>query len=172
MQLSPQTCKPSGKIRGKNPPPKQCNRENDSDCCIEGELYTTYKCSPPVSRRTNATLTLNSFGNGFLRKTKNTCSFSLHAQTCKPSGKIGGKKHPPKQCNRENDSDCCIKGKLYTTYKCSPPVSRRTKATLTLNSFQKGGDGGGRRPAIYSIIRTGIRPEAKGTRVTIKAETT
>ncbi|KAJ7962368.1 RlpA-like double-psi beta-barrel domain containing protein [Quillaja saponaria] len=31
---------------------------------------------------------------------------------------------------------------LLTTYKCSPPVSIRTKATLTINSFEKGGDGG------------------------------
>ncbi|CAN4111620.1 unnamed protein product [Withania somnifera] len=32
---------------------------------------------------------------------------------------------------------------MYTTYKCSPPVTGNTKAVLTLNSFQKGGDGGG-----------------------------
>ncbi|CAN4111628.1 unnamed protein product [Withania somnifera] len=32
---------------------------------------------------------------------------------------------------------------MYTTYKCSPPVTGNTKAILTLNSFQKGGDGGG-----------------------------
>ncbi|KAL8500217.1 hypothetical protein ACS0TY_019993 [Phlomoides rotata] len=47
------------------------------------------------------------------------------------------------QCNQENDSDCCKAGELYTTYKCSPPVSGNTKAHLTINSFQKGGDGGG-----------------------------
>ncbi|MCD9561402.1 hypothetical protein HAX54_020505 [Datura stramonium] len=32
---------------------------------------------------------------------------------------------------------------MYTTYKCSPPVTGNAKAVLTLNSFQKGGDGGG-----------------------------
>ncbi|XP_047979024.1 putative ripening-related protein 1 [Salvia hispanica] len=64
-------------------------------------------------------------------------------QSCNPSGKIRGKKPPPGQCNQENDSDCCKQGKLYTTYKCSPPVSGSTKAVLTINSFQKGGDGGG-----------------------------
>ncbi|KAL8091741.1 kiwellin-1-like [Apium graveolens] len=42
-----------------------------------------------------------------------------------------------------NGSDCCKKGKFYTTYKCSPPVSENTKATLTLNSFEKNGDDGG-----------------------------
>ncbi|KAE8734390.1 putative ripening-related protein 5 [Hibiscus syriacus] len=68
---------------------------------------------------------------------------SVEAQTCRPSGTIRGKNPPPGQCNTENDSDCCKVGKLYTTYKCSPPVSSRTKATLTLNSFQAGGDGGG-----------------------------
>ncbi|KAJ9188348.1 hypothetical protein P3X46_003713 [Hevea brasiliensis] len=69
---------------------------------------------------------------------------SAESQTCKPSGKIRGRKPPPGQCNQENDSDCCVDGKLYTTYKCSPPVSSRTKAKLTVNSFAPGGDGGGR----------------------------
>ncbi|KAJ4828183.1 hypothetical protein Tsubulata_025064, partial [Turnera subulata] len=52
-------------------------------------------------------------------------------------------KPPPGQCNQENDSDYCKAGKYYTTYTCSPPVTTNTKAFLTLNSFQKGGDGGG-----------------------------
>ncbi|XP_077242893.1 kiwellin-1-like [Tasmannia lanceolata] len=64
-------------------------------------------------------------------------------QQCKLSGRLTGKKPPPKQCNRENESDCCFEGKLYTTYTCSPPVSAHTKAVLTINSFEKGGDGGG-----------------------------
>ncbi|WOG90477.1 hypothetical protein DCAR_0209721 [Daucus carota subsp. sativus] len=68
---------------------------------------------------------------------------TLDADACKPSGKVRGRKPPRGQCNTENDSDCCVKGKLYTIYKCSPSVSSHTKATLTLNSFQKGGDGGG-----------------------------
>jgi hypothetical protein len=66
----------------------------------------------------------------------------VEAQTCKPSGKISGKKPPPGQCNQENNSDCCVEGKPYTTYKCSPPVAGRTKATLTISSFEKNGDGG------------------------------
>ncbi|GJZ66516.1 RlpA-like double-psi beta-barrel domain-containing protein [Tanacetum coccineum] len=70
-------------------------------------------------------------------------SFEIKAQTCKPSGGVRGKKPRAGQCNRENDSDCCVQGKFYTTYTCSPPVTSGTKATLTLNSFQKGGDGGG-----------------------------
>ncbi|XVE50104.1 hypothetical protein DITRI_Ditri01bG0134700 [Diplodiscus trichospermus] len=32
---------------------------------------------------------------------------------------------------------------VYTTYKCSPLVSTHTNATLTLNNFEAGGDGGG-----------------------------
>ncbi|KAJ8448161.1 hypothetical protein Cgig2_031885 [Carnegiea gigantea] len=50
---------------------------------------------------------------------------------------------PPGQCNTENNSTCCVAGESYTTYKCSPRVRRRTKAILTLNSFEQGGDGGG-----------------------------
>ncbi|KAG6434342.1 hypothetical protein SASPL_105968 [Salvia splendens] len=64
-------------------------------------------------------------------------------QLCKPSDKIKGTTPPPGECNKENDSDCCKAGETYTTYKCSPPVSGSTKAVLTINSFQKGGDGGG-----------------------------
>lgn len=65
------------------------------------------------------------------------------ANTCKPSGKIKGKKPPKDQCNRSNDSDCCEDGKYYNIYKCSPPASGRTKAVLTINGFEKGADGGG-----------------------------
>ncbi|KAG6437694.1 hypothetical protein SASPL_102619 [Salvia splendens] len=284
------TCKPSGKIKGKKPPKHKCNQDHGSDCCESGKYYTTYKCSPPVTARTKAVLTINGFGKGddgggpsecdgkfhsddtpivalstgwfsnmkrcfhnitihgngrsvgamvvdecdstmgcddehdyqppcpnnivdaskavwkalgvpeddwgemeikctflaFLLKLNlykhllhpisaskiqsfNTnlnkyraemkslkivaifaLSIILAAQTlegrlqsCNPSGKIRGKKPPPGQCNQENDSDCCKQGKLYTTYKCSPPVSGSTKAVLTINSFQKGGDGGG-----------------------------
>ncbi|KAL3009140.1 hypothetical protein AAZX31_07G068700 [Glycine max] len=39
-------CRPSGRIRGQKPPPGECNKENDSDCCVQGKMYTTYKCSP------------------------------------------------------------------------------------------------------------------------------
>ncbi|KAF7825782.1 putative ripening-related protein 1 [Senna tora] len=62
--------------------------------------------------------------------------------TCKPSGKLRGKT-PSGKCNRDNDSDCCKHGESYPIFQCSPPVSRRTKAVLTLNSFEKGKDGGG-----------------------------
>jgi hypothetical protein len=66
---------------------------------------------------------------------------SIEAQTCNPSGKIRGKNAPPK-CNQENDSNCCVDDKLYPTYNCSLPVSGCMKAMLTINSFEKGGDGG------------------------------
>ncbi|RYR72287.1 hypothetical protein Ahy_A02g006481 isoform A [Arachis hypogaea] len=71
--------------------------------------------------------------------------YSSRAQQCRPSGRIEGKKPPPGQCNQENDSDCCKQGKMYTTYECSPQVTTHTKAYLTLNSFEKDGDGGGPR---------------------------
>lgn len=59
---------------------------------------------------------------------------------CKPSGKVKGKKLPPGHCV-EDDDICCIEGRNYTTYKCSPTVSDRTKAVLNLDGFEKGGDG-------------------------------
>ncbi|KAA8520621.1 hypothetical protein F0562_014877 [Nyssa sinensis] len=297
LEAEAQVCRPSGKIRGIKPPPGECNQENYSDCCVQGKLYTTYKCSPQVSTHTKAVLTLNSFQKGGdgggpsecdnkyhsddipvvalstgwynkggrclnnitisangqsvnamvvdecdstmgcdddhdyqppcannivdaskavwealgvpsddwgdlditwgsnkfpLEKTAlheilyiaHSCNTAEHqasqhkkidrekekgrmknfsflasllillvllvahcleaeAQVCRPSGKIRGIKPPPGECNQENYSDCCVQGKLYTTYKCSPQVSTHTKAVLTLNSFQKDGDGGG-----------------------------
>ncbi|KAK2424817.1 kiwellin-1 [Trifolium repens] len=45
--------------------------------------------------------------------------------TCQPSG--------TKKCGSNS----------YTQYKCSPPVTSSTPASLTLNDFSPGGDGGG-----------------------------
>ncbi|KAF8027226.1 hypothetical protein BT93_E0210 [Corymbia citriodora subsp. variegata] len=42
-----------------------------------------------------------------------------------------------------DESDCCVEGKMYPVYWCSPLVSGYTSAHLTLNSFEKGKDGGG-----------------------------
>lgn len=64
-------------------------------------------------------------------------------QFCRPSGKVRGRKPPPGGCNKENHSGCCKNGRNYVVYDCSPPVTSRTKAVLTLNSFEKNGDGGG-----------------------------
>ncbi|RWR73883.1 putative ripening-related protein 1 [Cinnamomum micranthum f. kanehirae] len=61
--------------------------------------------------------------------------------TCRPSGYLKGKGGG---CNRENDSECCKKGKKYPQYRCSPPITgQSTKAHMTINSFEKGRDGGG-----------------------------
>lgn len=60
---------------------------------------------------------------------------------CSPSGYLHGK---TENCNRENDSDCCRGGESYPQYRCSPPVRGETQAVMTINSFAKGGDGGGR----------------------------
>ncbi|KAM0009744.1 putative RlpA-like domain superfamily, kiwellin [Helianthus debilis subsp. tardiflorus] len=65
----------------------------------------------------------------------------IDAQSCNPSGKLRGKKPPRGQC--VNDPDCCKVGKFYDTYTCSPPVTKQTKAIMTINNFEKGGDGGG-----------------------------
>ncbi|XBI69886.1 hypothetical protein VPH35_064509 [Triticum aestivum] len=48
------------------------------------------------------------------------------------------------KCNPEHGSDCCVSGHRYPQFKCSPPVSAKTPAILTLNSFAAGGDGGGK----------------------------
>ncbi|KAL3618641.1 hypothetical protein CASFOL_037460 [Castilleja foliolosa] len=71
--------------------------------------------------------------------------FAHPLESCKPNGKLIGIKPPKGQCNQENDSEGCILKKPYNTFNCSPPIPKtgRTKARLTLNSFENGGDGGG-----------------------------
>jgi hypothetical protein len=60
--------------------------------------------------------------------------------TCRASGYLPGRSG---NCEKSNDPDCCEDGKQYPQYRCSPPVTSSTKAMLTLNSFEKGKDGGG-----------------------------
>ncbi|XWS46069.1 hypothetical protein CRYUN_Cryun14cG0032800 [Craigia yunnanensis] len=81
VEADPNTCKPCGKIRGKKPPPKKCNRDHDSDCCEEGKLYDIYKCSPEVSNHTKATLTLNGFGDGDDGGGPSECDNQYHKDT-------------------------------------------------------------------------------------------
>lgn len=74
-----------------------------------------------------------------------TCStFFIQVETCKceSSGEIRGTKPPPGQCNTEDNSTCCVDGKAYDIYGCSPHVSRRTKANMILTSFDRGGNVG------------------------------
>ncbi|XP_028094928.1 putative ripening-related protein 1 [Camellia sinensis] len=71
-----------------------------------------------------------------------THCLEAEAQVCKPSGNIKGRKSLG-QCAMENDSNCCIDGKFYPIYRCSPTVSNQTKAVLTLNPFQGDVDGDG-----------------------------
>lgn len=62
--------------------------------------------------------------------------------TCDPSGYLQGQ--DTSNCNTKNDSQCCQAGQSYPQYQCSPDVSSSTSAILTLNSFEEGGDGGGK----------------------------
>ncbi|WOL05863.1 ripening-related protein 1 [Canna indica] len=60
---------------------------------------------------------------------------------CRPSGFLHGKSG---NCDRAHDSECCADGKKYRRFACSPPVhAGGTRAHMTVNSFAKGGDGGG-----------------------------
>ncbi|CAN6323649.1 unnamed protein product [Urochloa humidicola] len=62
------------------------------------------------------------------------------AGTCRVSGVLHGKAG---NCKKLHGSDCCVEGHKYPQFRCSPPVSAKTPATLSLNSFEKGKDGGG-----------------------------
>ncbi|KAK8965227.1 putative ripening-related protein 2 [Platanthera guangdongensis] len=59
---------------------------------------------------------------------------------CGPSGYLHGR---TENCNRENHYNCCKGGQEYPQYHCSPEITGETHATMTINSFAKGGDGGG-----------------------------
>ncbi|KAL4591172.1 hypothetical protein LXL04_004123 [Taraxacum kok-saghyz] len=37
LEINAQTCKPSGGIHGRTPPPGKCNQQNNSDCCVKGD---------------------------------------------------------------------------------------------------------------------------------------
>ncbi|KAK3034566.1 hypothetical protein RJ639_033812 [Escallonia herrerae] len=108
----------------------------------------------PTAPKSEATFSLN-----FTRMKKQVCFSVAHlqvlllvvifmafttaeGQTCRPSGRVRGRKPPKNQCNTDNGADCCKEGHFYSTYECSPPVSGHTKAILTINDFQKDGDGG------------------------------
>lgn len=49
--------------------------------------------------------------------------------------------NPPPTCKSSGTLYCGSKS--YAQYKCSPPVTTATPATLTQNDFSEGGDGGG-----------------------------
>ncbi|CAI9101809.1 OLC1v1039224C2 [Oldenlandia corymbosa var. corymbosa] len=61
-------------------------------------------------------------------------SSGAELKTCKPNGRVKARKTPPGFCS--NNPDCCIEGHYYPTYQCSPPVSQKTRAILTLSSFE------------------------------------
>ncbi|GLJ14797.1 hypothetical protein SUGI_0240220 [Cryptomeria japonica] len=60
--------------------------------------------------------------------------------SCNPAGFLSGISN---DCNRHHGAECCETGQRYPQFKCSPPVTGITKATLTLNGFGNGDDGGG-----------------------------
>ncbi|KAF6175173.1 hypothetical protein GIB67_022854 [Kingdonia uniflora] len=43
LEIEAQLCRMSGRVRGRKPPPGQCNQENNSDCCVEGKMYPVYR---------------------------------------------------------------------------------------------------------------------------------
>ncbi|XVF33357.1 hypothetical protein REPUB_Repub17cG0161500 [Reevesia pubescens] len=79
----------------------------------------------------------------FLFLATNCLISEVETCACNSSGQIRAEKHPPGVCNTKDSSACCVEGQTYDLYDCSPHVSRHTKANLTLNSFDRGGNDGG-----------------------------
>ncbi|ERN04850.1 hypothetical protein AMTR_s00146p00065400 [Amborella trichopoda] len=80
----------------------------------------------------------------------------VEGQTCKPSGKVIGRKPPKGQCNQENDSECCEEHTLYTTYTCSPPITSHTRAPSHSIVSRKAGMAASPRNAISIAIQTRV----------------
>lgn len=71
------------------------------------------------------------------------CSGGSGTGTCNPGTPLQGRNPPSKDaCNTDTGAECCTSSHRYTTYDCSPAISTRTPAILTLNDFTQGGDGG------------------------------
>uniref|UniRef100_A0A103XI24 Barwin-like endoglucanase n=1 Tax=Cynara cardunculus var. scolymus TaxID=59895 RepID=A0A103XI24_CYNCS len=64
---------------------------------------------------------------------------STEAQSCNSNEKLAGKNS---LLGRLNDSDRCKNGKFSVASKGSPLVVGNTNSIMTINSFEKGGDGG------------------------------
>ena len=54
----------------------------------------------------------------------------------------GGKGSSPPSQTCESSGTLKCGGKSFPQFRCSPPVTSSTKASLTLNDFSQGGDGG------------------------------
>ncbi|XP_028076869.1 putative ripening-related protein 2 [Camellia sinensis] len=155
QEAKPQVCKPSGNIRGRKPPPGQCNKENNSDCCVQGKLYPIYRCSPSVSGQTKAVLTLNSFQDGGDGGGPSECDNKYHPDDTPVVALSTGWYNSGSRCHNyitisangrsvkamvvdECDSTMGCNSPVW----CSPPVTNNTKAVvLTSTSYEKGGDG-------------------------------
>ncbi|CAM0905867.1 unnamed protein product [Alopecurus aequalis] len=55
------SCQFSGYLPGTS---GDCDKNNNPDCCADGQQYERFLCSPPISATTWAVLTVNSFGKG------------------------------------------------------------------------------------------------------------
>ncbi|THG16519.1 hypothetical protein TEA_010562 [Camellia sinensis var. sinensis] len=120
--------------------------KNKTDVGPNGEqssvLQPSEEAGPPASPPRRQNLTPISSSDVWPNLRNLQTEIDLTPQKCKPSGKIKGKKPTKDKCNTDDGAECCKEGKFYTTYKCSPSVSGRTKTTLTINNFEKGRDGG------------------------------
>ncbi|URD95265.1 ripening-related protein [Musa troglodytarum] len=71
-----QQCSPNGQITGVS---GDCNTDNNADCCVNGQMYDTYSCSPPVTGETQAHMTINSFAEGGDGGGPSECDGSYHS---------------------------------------------------------------------------------------------
>nr|GEX25348.1 hypothetical protein [Tanacetum cinerariifolium] len=75
FEVKAQTCKPSGGIMGKKPQAGQCNRENDSDCCVQVVALSTgwYKGGD----RCHKYITINGNGRSVKAMVVDQCDFTM-----------------------------------------------------------------------------------------------
>jgi hypothetical protein len=71
-------CNPSGFLTGIA---TQCITDNGSDCCVQGQQYPIYTCSPQVTANTPAILTINGFESGEDGGGAASCTGRYHSNT-------------------------------------------------------------------------------------------
>ncbi|CAM0943246.1 unnamed protein product [Alopecurus aequalis] len=69
------SCQYSGFLPGRS---GACDQNNSPDCCVDGQQYQQFLCSPPVSAATWAVLTVNSFRKGEDGGYPSECDHAYH----------------------------------------------------------------------------------------------
>jgi len=156
-----QTCQPSGSIPGRS---GNCNTENGSECCKNGQRYTTYRCSPPVTGSTRALLTLNSFAEGGDGGGAAACTGEFYDDSKKVVALSTGWYNGGSRCRKH----IVIRASNGNTVRalvvdeCDSPWAATRTTTLSRRAGTTSSTGHRRCGTLWGSIRTTARPRSPG----------